>query len=550
MEIKNARSFWLPGIAAIAFLVYLPSLRGGFSWDEINMFSGSSGFMPFYGFGYHRPLFISFLRLEQALFGDNAVLYHIMNSALHAANVVMVFFVAGRLLHSRPAAIISALLFALHPANSEAVAWIFTGSELLKTFLMLISLNLYLMYREDNKVPALLAGALFCLLACLSGQGALVLPLAILFYDWLILGSGFRRLRLPVLIYLASIVVYMAAFRGAGEILSLAGAQALNLYHFFSSLGYYALKLLLPFNLSLLPPLDDTPIYMVTALALLGLPFFLRKRWRKESFLLFFILIMLLPPLLVAMSGSAYPLWMSSIYPVSIGFSMLVSLLIIRISNPRAMVTVASVLAVLYAVGSFDRALVWGDRTELWREAAGENNTSVMHKINLAASLVQLDRIDETKLQLRMALQDPNVKSDEFKRVMEMLYEISPESDDEMLELLSEAKGPTRAYLGMGFYYFDLYSNGETRDKAMLGKSIKYLLSAVEEDQSLVMARYYLGLGYLETGQYDKSIDQLMAVNSMDFAGQYSSDTEFYLGLARKMKAISGIQFGKSPAKE
>ena len=545
MGYDKARLYWLAAIAAAAFIICLPATRGGFNWDELNIYFGSSSFMPFYGFGYHRPLFISLLNLERALFGANAVPYHLVNSTLHAANSVMVLIVAIRLLRSRTAAIVSALLFALHPVNSEAVAWVFAGSELLKTFFLLIALNLYLMYREDGKIHALLASALFYLLSCLSGQGALVLPLVILLYDWFVLGNGFRKVRVPALFFSAALMVYMAAFRGAGEVLSPDGARVLNIYNAFSALGYYALKLLLPLKLSLLPRLDDTPIYTVMAVALLGLPFLFIKRWKKEFFLIFFVIIMLLPPFLVAMSAPAYPLGIIYMYSVAIGFSMLASLLLTRIRNPRAMVAVVLALAVIYAAGTMDRAAVWGDRNELWKEAEGANDTSVMHKINLAASLVSSGREDDAKLPLRMALQDPGVSSDEFKKVMIMLHKVSPGSDDEIFDLLSEAKGAGKANLGMGFFYFELYSKDKARNKVILRKAIKYLTKAVEEDQSLVLARYYLGIGYLETGEYEKSIEELLFVNSVDHSGRYSSDMEYYLGLARKLKDLPDKQSTK-----
>jgi hypothetical protein len=478
--------------------------------------------------------------------------YHLVNSVFHALNSVMLFLVALRLLGDRRAAFISALLFAFHPANSEAVSWVYAGGEAVKVFFMLVSFNLYLMYREDRRAAGLVASALFFLLACLSGQGALVLPLVMVIYEVLMGDSreGRKGRRLAVILFLSVIVLYFAAFRGPGEVMSLAGAPGLSPYNAIASLGYYWLKLLLPLGLGLLPPLPVSPLYPLLGLGLLTVLFFIRMSFRLEAFLVSFVIVMALPPVLVAMSGSESPIGIRYMYAMTVGFSLLAGAVMARIKNPRALAAAAAALALLYAVGSIDRALVWGDRNGLWEEAARINGNSVMHKINLSASLIESDRLEEAKRPLRMALQDPRISSGEFQRVMEMLYGLSPGSDEEMFELLSMAKGQAKAYFGMGFYYFERYSRDGSRDRKNLLKAMKYLAKAVEEDQSLVMARYYLGLGYLETGELDKSIIEFTAVQSLDPAGRYSPDAAGYLDLATRLKELSGRKDGKPKSRK
>ena len=49
--------------------------------------------------------------------------FHVVNIALHALNAVLLFFIGRRLFGEKPA-LVAALLFALHPMQTEAVTYI------------------------------------------------------------------------------------------------------------------------------------------------------------------------------------------------------------------------------------------------------------------------------------------------------------------------------------------------------------------------------------------------------------------------------------------
>jgi len=502
--------------------------------------------MPFYEFNYNRPLFTSILTLELKAFKDSSVFYHIFNILIHMVNSVLVLYVSRKVLQSEKAAIVSALVFALHPVNSEAVAWVFAGSELVKTLFVLISLQLYLLYREDRKLPALVASALFYLLACLGGQGALVLPIVILLYGYF-KGYGSKDSRFVWAAYISAAVIYLVAFQGEGEITSVAGAPAVNVYNAITALGFYVSKFVFPFGVEFLPLLTGETYYLTIAMAFIAIPFLLKKERVLERFLLFFVLIMLLPPVLVVLSGASHSLGYRYMYAPSAGFAMLVGSLMVRISGQRVFVASVAVLTLLLAVVSLQRAFVWGDKVGVWAEAAGRPHSDSLIHLNLASSLLNSGRADEAKEALHSALAYPGISSGEFRRAMELLYAISPGDDDEMYEVLSEIKGPSKAYFGMGFYYFDRYSKSEPKDKYMLRKSILFLGNAVKADKNLVMARHYLGLSYLEAGNYDSAIDEFAAVMNSGTSERYTTDAEAYMELAKKLKNLSSGQVGVAP---
>ena len=154
---------WLyPLTVVIATSVsFLPVLSNGFvEWDDLESLIEN----PYYrGLGWDqvRWMFTTFLMgpyqplswltfgLDYWLWGMNPVGYHLTNLIIHTANAVFFYFISRQLLSmalSKPSsqadwrlnlsAVVSALVFAIHPLRVESVAW---ATE--RTFRFLLSLD-------------------------------------------------------------------------------------------------------------------------------------------------------------------------------------------------------------------------------------------------------------------------------------------------------------------------------------------------------------------------------------------------------------------------
>ena len=149
-----------------------PVLLGTASWKEI--------------FTWDRPLRELTYLLDHALWGFHPLGYHIQNLLWHGVNALLVFILLQRLGVSRPLAWASALLFALHPVNTEAVAWISGRKELLCLFFELCAcvawLRAFPRVAESLPVRSLwsLASLAALVLALLSKQVAVMLPFLLL----------------------------------------------------------------------------------------------------------------------------------------------------------------------------------------------------------------------------------------------------------------------------------------------------------------------------------------------------------------------------------
>ena len=106
--------------------------------------------------------------------------YRVSNLLLHAANSILIFFLAKSWLKSAPLAFLIALLFVLHPSGVQSVAWISERKGLLSSFFILASLLTWNHWLTKRKTWSYLSTILLALCATLCKPIAVVLPILLL----------------------------------------------------------------------------------------------------------------------------------------------------------------------------------------------------------------------------------------------------------------------------------------------------------------------------------------------------------------------------------
>ncbi len=184
-------------IVAVTVLAYAASVRGAFVYDDVKQVLENrliqrpellprallsdvwafKGERPEAWSPYWRPVFVLWLAVHWRLFGADPLPWHWSVIGLHALAALLVFVLARRLRLGRGAAIFAALLFALHPAHVESVAWISGATDPLLACFALPALLCELAARRR---PAWRAAALASTaLALLAKESAVVLPLLV-----------------------------------------------------------------------------------------------------------------------------------------------------------------------------------------------------------------------------------------------------------------------------------------------------------------------------------------------------------------------------------
>jgi len=146
-------------LAAAVFAVYSPSLNFQFVLDD-HRFTGDPRIQSpdhvwdyFANFvwaqftggppSFYRPLFLVWLRINFILSAMSPWGWHALSIAKHLAVAALLGLLVLRLLRDRFAALLAAALFALHPAQTESVAWV-TVPDPLMSAAILGALLLYL----------------------------------------------------------------------------------------------------------------------------------------------------------------------------------------------------------------------------------------------------------------------------------------------------------------------------------------------------------------------------------------------------------------------
>ncbi len=100
---------------------------------------------------YYRPLMsLEYFGLYQA-YGPLPYIYHLANVVLNAAVVVLLFAVTRRLFQSSRIALVTAILFALHPIHTESVSWIADVPDLQLAAFLLLAFWFYLDLGEEPR---------------------------------------------------------------------------------------------------------------------------------------------------------------------------------------------------------------------------------------------------------------------------------------------------------------------------------------------------------------------------------------------------------------
>jgi len=143
------------------------------------------------------PLKSTMLWLEYRLWGLNASGYHVVNILLHALNGVLLWRLLKRL--KVPGAWFGALLFAIHPAHVESVAWIAERKNTLSLLFYLLAIRSWLVFEETGRRRSYAASLAHFAAAALCKTSVVMLPVVLMLLTW------WRTGRLPGLAFLASL---------------------------------------------------------------------------------------------------------------------------------------------------------------------------------------------------------------------------------------------------------------------------------------------------------------------------------------------------------
>jgi protein O-mannosyl-transferase len=215
---RSSADGWGVALAAIGILLsalaaYRNSFGGPFILDDPLAITGNptikhlgSALFPPHGSPVSgRPLLNLTFALNYALGGYRVWGYHALDLVIHAMAALTLFGIVRRSLE-RPAlgglsgwdallpAFLAAVLWTVHPLQTEAVTYVSERAESLMAFFYLQVLYLFVRGADSGRpTPWLAASVLSCLLGALTKEIIATAPLLVLLYDRIFCSGSFRE---------------------------------------------------------------------------------------------------------------------------------------------------------------------------------------------------------------------------------------------------------------------------------------------------------------------------------------------------------------------
>jgi tetratricopeptide (TPR) repeat protein len=415
-------------IGVIAFVVFANTLGHGFVYDDnrqilmnsliqrsdlygkaltsdVWAFKGGNGLAAS---NYFRPTFVAWMIGNWYLFGAAPFKWHLISVMQHVAVCLLLFALLRRFDCDRLLATAIAIMFAVHPAHVESVAWISGATDSLVALFLLGSLVLADLYANEESGSARRAGLLILsVMTFLLAAGAKEIALFCLPLYWLIFrrrrqSESFKASTLRVVPYLAVAVIFFAIRYSVLGTLFLPvedpiakDAVLLTVPKVFL---FYLQQLSAPYYLAISAPVRavntfsfaDVILPAVISVAALVVLVYLSRKSFVQKFGLALFLLTILPVLNLSNFGAEQLAHDRYLYLPVAGILMILvpalALLAEKLKKPVVMPATIGVLGFVLALQTVSYNSVWLSSLTLWRHAVTVDPRSAHAWFNLASA--------------------------------------------------------------------------------------------------------------------------------------------------------------------
>jgi len=431
-------------------------------------------------------------------------------------------------------ALFCALLFIVHPIQTESVTYIVQRATSLATFFYIFSLCLYVKSRLSKfkisiinhqvlstkyHVPCYYIGSLLtAVLGMFTKQIVITLPFMILLYEFFFLKDKTKKidwkyitpfLLCSLIIPLTTIIMQKGNLSGLTK-----ETETISRTHYlltqFRVLITYIRLLFIPINQNvdydypIIKSLWNIPV-LSSAIFLVFILFagiFLFHRYRLISFSIFWFF------LTISVESSIFPIrdviFEHRLYLPSVGYSLfLATIFYYFFKKPKTGTTFLILITIVYSILTYKRNQIWKDEFTLWNDTVKKSSNKPRPYVNRGLAYLNIGNFEK-------AISD-------YKKALE----IEPTHAD--------------AYWGLGNIY---YLKGEYK------KSISEYSTALKFKPDEPGIYYNRGLAYLKIGEIDKAIsdwNSVLELNPFDIESYRNRAYAFFIKKDYK-KALQDIK--------
>jgi tetratricopeptide (TPR) repeat protein len=520
-------------VLALTFAVYVPTLRYSFvlddrgqilenpavhSWHLVPTYFTAhvwAGVLPQVRGNYYRPVFLLWLRINDTVFASHAWGWHLTTILAHVFTTLLVYLLALRLAIRRDAALLAALIFGLHPAHIEAVAWISGVTEPLLGTLLLASFLAYVQWRlESGHKWKLISLALFAL-ALGEKETALILPGLLLVYDWIFGTDWGRPLELRRILawcgealrrtwsYFFVIILYVPAriyaLKGFSHAATPLSKEQL-VFTWPSLIWFWIRHLIWPAGLSTFynfpavihPTLKNFILPSIFDVCVVVALFAGVRRSRTATFFAIWMILPLIPLLDFRIFNANDFAHDRYLYLPSVGFAILIALLLEKVCGgapqwqgiPVSLLAAAFCLAAVLGFGTISESFYFRDNLSFYAYNLSRAPDNPIAQCDYAADLAERGF---------------------YRPALEKLTEVVNQNPN---------------------YWAAIYNLALTYYKmGNLPEAEKYFLEAIRVNPHRADEHFYLGMTWFKSGQTDQaiaSLRQAIAINPAGFAYHFA----------------------------
>ncbi|XZF14860.1 tetratricopeptide repeat protein [Chitinophagaceae bacterium MMS25-I14] len=462
---------------------------------------------------YYRPLFLNSILLNYQVSGQEPGGYHFVNILLHLGAVLLLYGLFIRLQVKQWQAFLLALLFAVHPVLTQAVAWIPGRNDTQLAVFIFGFFICSIKYTDEGKLSWLLLSLLLLLGAFFTKETAVfAAPVAfVLLVLWLGKSVTDKRMLVQYGVWVAAFLFWFGV-RAAASIQH-ASLQPGQMVHEFGSrlplIVQYLGKIVLPFNLSVFPVIDDTVYYYgIAALIILTAAAVLAKGKMNRVLAAIAVFLLFLLPVLIVPRSLNEQTFEHRLYLPIIGILLLLTETIFLKNKVKAQQVFYAflVVATLFTAINYRQQQFFKDPLSFWTEAARTSPHSAYAVMMLGARTE--DKNEANALMRRAYGLNPNEK------YLNYYYGVMLQNEDSVLQsepyLLKEKKISD-------YYQCDFYLARVAITKNQPDSATQYLERYLTRDIDNPQANNNLLLLYMNTGKKAKAV-QLAA--HMQMVGQ------------------------------
>jgi hypothetical protein len=333
-------------------------------------------------FANYSPLHLFSYMLDYVFAGLNAFAFHLSSNIWAGLVAGFVFLVALALTRNRILAIAAAVLFILHPAHVEAIAWISSRKDLVAAAFALPSLLTYLCYRQGGSTARrwYIVSLVLFLLAVAGKLSVATFPAVLLAYDLFVEKRPLSRSlwdKVPFVVGAGLIALAVVAAQPSmgnrPNPYVLAAALVQNIW-LLTGFGRYVIYRVPP-NAAAGTVFELAAILFL--IAVFAAPLLLRKRWPIMVVLLYWLLFALIPAQVLSFS---HPVTDRYLFFPSIGAVILIAWGLISAGKSLgrrgsiAAVVIFVAIGVLWGRATLAYVAEWRDPRSVWYAATSKSS--------------------------------------------------------------------------------------------------------------------------------------------------------------------------------